>query len=525
MATESKRFKYEPIPGVVELSREEIAQTWMKRLPANMEHFYADLPSKDEAAQKRWFDAVKTHPFELDRQAQLERFDGVLDLHGVSQEDLDLRKRELLIDAIEHHARPLAEALGTPAETLMLSVIEAAKSMRVTTVHDMRSQVHEMLIDAARTAGDAEKALAQKVAEAVVPEVVMYIMLVHEEKRRGQAQDFGAFGPEQIDWMRENPNLIRMQTRMVDPELATITEVSDKTVFPPKEATYVLKWLREVGDEYTPEAMRDAMQKTFPKEAFSDVQKRAALERVLQLLEGYPQSMLVPQDAGFEPELESDGRAKRLFIQLRKAIREDAEIIPKLPSRGLEYTREQDRQANDYNHDMDAYTKHTLPKTMGEVVKEYDVFLNASDMEQTSASAFRIAYRLSERYLELSGIEDTSDGQPELPHPAQVGPFVATASRRVLSFLESAYRTKNRNSNHLSTFLAAITDDVTQVLEARIRQACFAKEVAVANKAIATREVGEADMPTRQREIDRMRLELAIIARKLARYREGDPNA
>ncbi len=525
MATESKRFKYEPIPGVVELSREEIAQTWMKRLPANMEHFYAELPSKDEASRKRWLDAVKTHPFELDRPAQLERFDGVLDLHDVSQEDLDLRKRELLIDAIEHHARPLAEALGTPAETMMLSIIEAAKSMRVTTVHDMRSQVHEMLIDAARTAGDSEKVLAQKVGEAVVPEVVMYIMLVHEEKRRGQSQDFGAFGPEQIDWMRENPNLIRMQTRMVDPELATITEVSDKTVFPPKESTYVLRWLREVGDAYTPEAMRDAMQKTFPKEAFTDVQKRAALERVLQLLEGYPQSMLVPQDAGFEPELEAEGRAKRLFIQLRKAIREDAEIIPKLQPRALEYTREQDRSATDYNHDMSVYTKQTLPKTMGKVVKEYDVFLNAEDLEKTSSSAFRLAYQLSDRYLELAGIEEDGDGKPVLPEPSQVAPFVTTAVRRVLSFLESAYRTKNRNSKHLSSFLSAVTDDVTQVLEARIRQACLAKAVAVANKAIATREVGEADLPQQQREIDRMRLELAIIARKLARYREGNPNA
>ncbi len=54
MATESKRFKYEPIPGVVELSREEIAQTWMKRLPANMESFYASLPSKGEDERKRW---------------------------------------------------------------------------------------------------------------------------------------------------------------------------------------------------------------------------------------------------------------------------------------------------------------------------------------------------------------------------------------------------------------------------------------------------------------------------------------
>lgn len=525
MATESKRFKYEPIPGVIELSREEIAQSWMKRLPVNMEQFYVELSSKDEGARKRWADAVKTHPFELDREAQLARFDAILDLHDVSQEDLDLRKRELLIDVIEHHGRPLADALQQPAETLMLSVIDAAKSMRVTTVHDMRSQVHELIIDAARNAGDAEKALAQRVAEQVVPEVVMYIMLTQEQKRRENTQEFGAFGPEQMDWLRENPNLVRMQTRMIDPELATITEVNEKTVFPPKESTYVLNWLREVGDDYTPEAMRDAIQKTFPKEAFTDMQKRAALERVLQLVEGYPQSLLVPQDAGFESERESDGRAKRIFIQLRKAIREDATIIPKLRPRDLEYTREQDRAANTYNHDIAKYTQQTLPKFTAELVKEYDTFLQTEDMAHTIESARRLAYCLSERYLELAGIDEDMDGEPELPNLSDIEPRVTAAARRALSFLESVYRTKNRNSNNLSTFINAIHDDVARLMDARIRQASLAVAIEQANRSIASREVSDADLPMRQREIDRMRLDMAIIARKLARYKEGDPNA
>lgn len=479
MATESARLRLPEqarTPEVVEYTRREIADDWLNNLHTDAEAFYRALPAADEAIRDNWRRDVENHPFEIDEEELLGDFTQVLDLREESDENIQRLKRKLLIDLVEHRVRPFAQRAGVPAEAFALGMIDEAKAFGNGPLHVLRDQVRRPFEDEARK----DRALAQAARDAAahaVPEAVMVFLLQKEEARRAGEKDPKTFGPEEISWLRENPSLLIMQARNVDPDTADINTVKERAGFPPKEAAYVLSWLRQAGDSLSPERLREAMEQTFPKKAFEDDQKRAAFRRVMVLLEGYPQSMHTPEDIGLPSELERDGRPLRMFKQLRRAIDEDAASIPTIRVRNQEHTRFQDRAAKDYNHAMEVYAKQTLPQTFVRVIHEYNVFANTQDMQARQQAARRMAGHLTERLLELTDLDADERGRMDIRDEAHAEQAAATAARNLMPFFEGMHRTWHGDGQQVSAFLREMEPYVQDMLRYRLLNAFYTREM------------------------------------------------
>lgn len=480
MATESARLRQQHVetqPHLVEYTRREIADDWIKNLKdVDLETLYSKLPEADEETRRSWKQEVESHPFEIERGELLEDFTRTLDLRAENDDSLAQMKRKLMIDLVEHKIRPFAERAGKTAEILGIGMIEEAKAFSRGSLSVLRDQMKRPLEEIARE-HPALREQAQEVAGKAVPEASLLFLIGKEEGRRAGKEDEAAFSPAVIEWFRENPKMFVIQARTVDPETADINQVKERAAFPPKEATYVLSWLRQAGDDQTPEHLRKMIDTTYPKEAFEDTQKRAALGRVLAVLEGYPQSMYTPQDIGLPAETEREGRPMRMFVQLRRNIDDDAKMIPGMRVRNQEHTRFQDRAAKDYNHNMEVYVKQTLPRLAMHLVREYDALANAKDMHERQQAARRLALYLSERIVELTGLDYDDDGRVEISDESQADEHAATATRKIVSFLEGVHRSWHGDGTQVTAFLDGIRDDIHALMRHRLLRAFYTREI------------------------------------------------
>lgn len=521
MATESTRLRSssERLPPVthVEVSHREIADAWLKTLNVNLETLYRKLPSMDDVARKSWQQEVVAHPFELAERDLLTAFDQVVDARRLSDEDLAVLKRTLLLDAAEHRLPAFAAQVDKEPRAYALQLLDEARSFSDSAVTMVSEQVGQSINDAVRMAAEREAKAAETVGKpaarnrqewnmlasdaraALRPEITMLSMIDKEEKRRAGQQDPRAFGAEQVQWLRENPALLMMQTRDVDPDTATIATVIEKAGLPPKEATFVLHWLRQAGEPTTVEGVKEAIERLYPLEANLAVQKKAAFERTLLLLEGYPQSMLTPSDIGLPQELERQGRPSRMLIQMRQAMQDDLEIKPAIDANRRANDRQYQRDMSNLEHGLQVYDKQTLPNMLVRVLSDYNQFANASTADRQLESAWRMAVRLGERTSDIGS--------------------AAEAGQRIMRFLETAHRTWHGDGARVSAFLDTLRPEVIQMTEARTQDAALRDEIEQASLSLA-KSRDENESRRIQTELESLRSRQQTTRRLLDSYLE-----